>query len=54
MDSGWAIVLWTVIPVVVLLPTFTVGTYWFFRYFNQRRHPRELPVEQAYREANAR
>lgn len=54
MSSVWAIVLWTAIPVIVLLPTFTVGTYWFFRYFNQQRRARELPVERAYREATTR
>ena len=53
MSSVWAIVLWTVIPVIVLLPTFTFGTYWFFRYFNQRGRSRELPEERAYREAMA-
>jgi hypothetical protein len=54
MSSVWAIVLWTAIPVIVLLPTFTIGTYWFFRHFNQRGRPRELPEERAYREAMAR
>ena len=29
MSSVWAMVLWTAIPVIVLLPTFTIGTYWF-------------------------
>ena len=54
MSSVWAIVLWAAIPAVVLLPAFTLGTYWFFRYFNQRRRPHELPVERAYREATTR
>lgn len=54
MSSVWAVVLWTAIPVVVLLPTFALGTYWFFRYFNQRGRPPELPEERAYREAMAR
>ena len=54
MSQVWVIVLWSAIPVAVLLPAFTVGTYWFFRYFNQRRRPRELPVERAYREATTR
>jgi hypothetical protein len=54
MSSVWAIVLWTAIPVIVLLPAFTFGTYRFFRYFNQRGRPRELPEERAYREAMTR
>jgi hypothetical protein len=54
MSQVWVIVLWSAIPVAVLLPAFTIGTYWFFRYFNQRRRPRELPVERAYREATTR
>ena len=54
MSPVWAIVLWTAIPVILLLPTFTLGTYWFFRHFNRRRRPPELPVERAYREATAR
>jgi len=54
MSEVWAIVLWSAIPVVVLLPLFTICTYWFFRHFNQRRRPRELPVERAYREATTR
>ena len=54
MSRVWVIVLWSAIPVAVLLPAFTIGTYWFFRYFNQRRRPRELPVERAYREAATR
>jgi hypothetical protein len=54
VSQVWVIVLWSAIPVVVLLPAFTIGTYWFFRYFNQRRRPRELPVERAYREATTR
>lgn len=54
MSQVWVIVLWSAIPVAVLLPVFTIGTYWFFRYFNQRRRPRELPVERIYREATTR
>jgi hypothetical protein len=54
VSSVWDIVLWSVIPIVVLLPAFTVGTYWFFRHFNNRGRPAELPVERAYREATAR
>ena len=54
MSQVWVIVLWSAIPVAVLLPAFTLGTYWFFRYFNQRRRARELPVERAYREATTR
>jgi hypothetical protein len=54
MSSVWDIVLWTAIPVILLLPTFTFGTYWFFRYFNGRGRSPELPVERAYREATAR
>ena len=53
MSQVWVIVLWSAIPVAVLLPAFTIGTYWFFRYYNQRR-PRELPVERVYREATTR
>jgi uncharacterized membrane protein YdbT with pleckstrin-like domain len=53
VSQVWVIVLWSAIPVAVLLPAFTIGTYWFFRYFNQR-HPRELPVERVYREATTR
>jgi hypothetical protein len=54
MSPVWDIVLWTAIPVILLLPAFTFGTYWFFRYFNRRGRPPELPVERAYREAMAR
>jgi hypothetical protein len=54
MSQVWVIVLWSAIPVAVLLPAFTVGTYWFFRYFNRQRRARELPVERAYREATTR
>jgi hypothetical protein len=54
MSSVWDIVLWTAIPVVLLLPTFTFGAYWLFRHFNRRGRPPELPVERAYREAAAR
>ena len=54
MSSVWVIVLWTAIPVILLLPTFTFGTYWFFRHFNRRGRPPELPAEKAYREATAR
>jgi len=54
MSMVWDIVLWSAIPVALLLPVFSFGTYWFFRYFNGRGRPPELPVEQAYREAMAR
>jgi hypothetical protein len=54
MSEVWILVLWTAIPATLLLPTFTFGTYWFFRYFNRRGRPPELPVERAYREATAR
>ncbi len=54
MSPVWVIVLWTAIPVVLLLPTFTFGAYWLFRHFNRRGRPPELPVERAYREATAR
>ncbi len=54
MSSAWAIVLWSVIPIVLLLPAFTLGTYWFFRHFDRRGRPLELPVERAYRDATAR
>ncbi len=54
MSEGWAIVLWTAIPAVLVLPTFTLGAYWLFRHFNQRGRPAELPVERAYRQARAR
>ena len=54
MSEVWAMVLWTAIPAVVLLPMFTLGAYWLFRHFNQRGRPPELPVERAYRQAVAR
>jgi len=54
MSPVWVIVLWTAIPVVLLLPTFTLGAYWLFRHFNRRGRPPELPAERAYREATAR
>jgi hypothetical protein len=44
MSTVWDIVLWSAIPIALLLPVFTFGTYQFFRYFNER----------AYREATAR
>jgi hypothetical protein len=54
MSEVWDIVLWTAIPAVLLLPTFTLGAYWLFRHFNGRGRPPELPVERAYRQATAR
>jgi hypothetical protein len=54
MSTVWDIVLWSAIPIALLLPVFTFGTYQFFRYFNERGRPPELPVERAYREATAR
>jgi len=54
MGTVWDIVLWSAIPIALLLPVFTFGTYRFFRYFNGRGRPAESPVERAYREATAR
>ena len=44
------LVLWTAIPIVLLLPLFTFGSVWFF---NQSLDGEELPVERAYRAAMA-
>ncbi|MGH3120818.1 MAG: hypothetical protein ACRDND_07245 [Streptosporangiaceae bacterium] len=51
MSPVWDIVLWTAIPVALLLPALIFGVYWF-----SQRPPRapELPVERAYRKATAR
>ena len=52
-DRVWVLVLGRAISVPVLLPAFTVGTYWFFRYFATAACP-GAPVERANREATPR
>lgn len=44
------LVLWTAIPIVLLLPLFTFGSVWFF---DRSLDAEELPVERAYRAAMA-